>query len=161
MQDYIQTSISDIIRTGRAFDIHVVMCLQRSTADNINTTIKSQCLKVSGYQNSEINSRVAIDSDICTLLSKENHEFACCINKDYEIFTPPVLNDTIIKNFTNQFKEEPIIDVKIKETEQTCHKEMRYLTREEVEEIKKQSKQKYEKVEVLDNALIKFKENKF
>ena len=161
-QEYIQTSISDIIRTGRAFDIHVVMCLQRSTADNINTTVKSQCLKISGYQNSELNSRIAVDSDICTLLSKENHEFACCTNKDYEIFTPPVLNDNIIKNFTNQFKEEPIIDVKIKETKQTCRKEMRYLTKEEVEEFKRKSKQKPIKADkVLDSTLIKFKENKF
>lgn len=101
---YCLSVIRKVAKIGRALGINNYIIIQRMSADNIDSTTKSQCLKISGWQNSKINSNIAIDSDEAYYLNKENYEFIASLDET-TYFRAPFFDDEVAiycMNLANQ-----------------------------------------------------------
>lgn len=113
----------DIVKTGRSVGIHFIGVLQRTTADNLDTSIKSQMTKLTFHQNSSINSQNVINSDNAIALKQGE-----CIILDEEGETKlkvPFIDDDLmvlkeyVKSIRTPSKEyrKPIQQIKEQEKE--------------------------------------------
>ena len=113
----------DIVKTGRSVGIHFIGVLQRTTADNLDTSIKSQMTKLTFHQNSSINSQNVINSDNAISLKQGE-----CIILDEEGETKlkvPFIDDDLmvlkeyVKSIRTPSKEyrKPIQQIKEQEKE--------------------------------------------
>lgn len=111
-------SILKIAKAGRSVGLHLVSCIQRSTATNLNTDVKSQMTRITFRQKSSIDSTNIINTPDAKLLKERE----CIIdgNSDYTMVKTPYLDEDYvilhkyvqdIKIPTEETKQE-IINVK-------------------------------------------------
>lgn len=88
------SKIADICKAGRSVGIHIISCIQRTTAENMNTTVKSQMSKITFRQKSMIDSQNVINTNDATKLKERE-----CIfdgNSNYELIKTPYIDDDFV-----------------------------------------------------------------
>lgn len=114
--------ITDISKVGRSVGVHIISCVQRSTATNLPPDLKSQMTRITFRQKSSIDSTNIINTPDAKYLK----EMECIVdgNSDYiQLKTPWIDEDYIllhkyvpdIKIPTNEEKQEILKVKKIKE----------------------------------------------
>ncbi len=76
-------ALSKLIKAGRSIGIHIIACIQRSTADCLNTTVKSQMTRITFRQKSYIDSVNIINTADATKLKER--ECIVDANSDYQL----------------------------------------------------------------------------
>jgi len=93
-EDCVWGMILKIIKAGRSVGIHIIGVLQRSTADNINTTVKSQMTRISFRQKSAIDSNNIINTTDAVKLKERE----CIIdgNASYVMVKTPYIDEDFV-----------------------------------------------------------------
>jgi len=88
--------LKNIILSGRAVGVNVICSLQRSTADNIPTTIKSQLTRLTFRQISKLNSENIIESTEAINLEEKE---AILFTNQYTYLKVPYIDRIIIEKY--------------------------------------------------------------
>ncbi|WP_026887744.1 FtsK/SpoIIIE domain-containing protein [Clostridium beijerinckii] len=96
--------IMKIAKAGRSVGIHLITCIQRSTATNLPPDLKSQMTRITFRQKSSIDSINIINTtDACKLKERE-----CIVdgNSDYQLVKTPYLDEdyVILHKYVEQIK---------------------------------------------------------
>ncbi len=101
-----------VVKAGRSVGVHLIGALQRTTATNLNTDVKSQMTRVTFHQNSIIDSQNVINSNNAMHL-KKGECIVCGSNGEINIKVPYIDDDFVILN-----KYVPEIRIPTKEEKQ-------------------------------------------
>lgn len=93
--------IKEIILTGRYVGVNLLMVTQRTTADNIDTTIKAMMCRCTGRQMSAINSNNVIE--VSDAVGLDNGEFILMTN-EYIRFRTPLIDKETIKQHLEKYE---------------------------------------------------------
>lgn len=99
--------LKDIILTGRSVGAFAVTSLQRTTVDNIPSTIKSQMTRLSFRQISSINSTNVLENDMALGLDIQE---AILLTNEYTFLRTATIDDKIMRKYLPKpnIKEEKI-----------------------------------------------------
>lgn len=84
-----------VVKAGRSVAIHIIGALQRTTATNLNTDVKSQMTRITFHQNSIIDSQNVINSNSAMKL-KKGECIVCGTNGEENIKVPFIDDDFVI-----------------------------------------------------------------
>ena len=137
-------ALKTIVKAGRSAGVHLITITQRSTVDNIPSTLKSMMVRVSLGQISSIDSRNIIESDDAIYLEDKE----CYVYGDIPGLTPikiPTIDEdfTILNKYVPEIKTPEVLSKSKKYTEvenKTDNKEIKD-TDLMNKEIKKESKE--------------------
>ncbi len=101
-----------VVKAGRSVGVHLIGALQRTTATNLNTDVKSQMTRITFHQNSIIDSQNVINSNNAMQL-KKGECIVCGSNGEINIKVPYIDDDFVILN-----KYVPEIRIPTKEEKQ-------------------------------------------
>lgn len=104
-------ALKTIVKAGRSAGVHLITVTQRSTVDNIPSTLKSMMIRVSLGQISSIDSRNIIESDDAIYLDEKE----CLVYGDVPGLTPvriPTIDEdfTILNKFVPEIKVPKILN---------------------------------------------------
>lgn len=100
-----------LIKLGRAYGIYIIMCLQKTTADQMPTLLKSEVYtKISYRQSDENTSRNIIGTDEAWGLP--NREAIVISDNKYHIKTPEINTDIIRQYISHRIKPKERKEVK-------------------------------------------------
>lgn len=99
--------LKDIILTGRSVGVFVICSLQRTTVDNIPSTIKSQMTRLTFRQISKINSNNVIENDGAVDLDIQE---AILLTNEYIYLKTSFITKEIIRSYIPVKSMEPLED---------------------------------------------------
>lgn len=85
-----------LVKAGRSVGIHMIACMQRITATNINTNVRSQMTKITFHQNNEADSKLTIGSR--SAMNLQPGECIVAIDGEQKIKVPWIDDDFNILN---------------------------------------------------------------
>lgn len=97
MQLDVWEDIWGIVKAGRSVGIHLIGALQRTTATNLDTNVKSQMTRVTFHQNSIIDSQNVINSNSAMKL-KQGECIVCGNDGEIQIKVPFIDDDFVVLN---------------------------------------------------------------
>lgn len=101
-----------IVKAGRSVGIHLIGVLQRTTATNLDTNVKSQMTRITFHQNSVIDSQNVINSN--SAMNLNTGECIVCGNNGEELIKVPFIDD----DFAILNKYVPDISIPTEEAKQ-------------------------------------------
>ena len=126
-------NLKTIVKAGRSSGVHLISVTQRSTVENIPSTMKSMMIRVSLGQISAIDSRNIIESDAAIYLKDKE----CIVYGDIP-GTTPIRIPTVDEDFLilNRYVKEIKIPTKIKEKDKATDNENKSINKiEDVIEV--------------------------
>lgn len=109
--------IWSLVKAGRSVGIHMIACIQRITATNINTNVRSQMARITFHQNNEADSRLTLGSKSAMYL--QQGECIVAIDGEQKIKIPWIDDDfTILNKYVSDIRtpskevQQEVINIK-------------------------------------------------
>lgn len=165
-------SLLKIAKAGRSVGIYLIGILQRTTATNLNTDLKSQMTRLTFKQKSSIDSKVILDNSDAKDLKPQ--EVILDSNTDYIKLKTPIIDEDF--KVLNKYVPQIIIsgtetNIKVKQSnikysshnniaDKSCHIKSQQFTLEEYNKIERKKKIEQQTKEEINKRKSKLKTSK-